>query len=113
MAGRPPCEQKPERTARLPRAWARCERVFSPRWTLAKPLSGVGIRRPATRLWRDALTKSCLLPDPPNEKKAKSQPFASILHTVGERLVASDPKICFQRSILDRRRQSRGRAKHS
>lgn len=42
----------------------------------------------------------------PNEKKAKSQPFASILPTFGERLVASDPKIFFHRSILDGGRQS-------
>ena len=76
--------------ARAPRA--RCKRVLPPRWTPG--------------LERGALIKSCLPPDPPKEKKAKSQPFVSILHTFGERLVTSDPKICFHRCILDGRGQS-------
>lgn len=63
---------------------------------------GLGIRRSAGRLPRGVLIESCLLPDPPNGKKAKSQPFASILHTFGERLVASNPHDRFPRGVPGR-----------
>lgn len=94
---RPPREQgRNALRASAPRA--RCQRVFPPRGTPAAPR----FRRPVTRLSRGALTKSCLLPDPSNEKKAKSQPFASILHTFEERLVANDPQNCFHRGVQGR-----------